>query len=393
MTEDNGKQALRICLVGPAYPYRGGISHYNTCLARELAKQYDVHVVNYSRLYPAFLFPGKTQYDDSDSAMRMESARIIDSMNPFTWVRAGFHIAGLRPDVVIMQWWHPYFAPALFKIGQILRMMRRGTILFICHNVVPHERSMLDRILSRLAFYVAHGFLVQSGEDRDNLVRMRKGAQIVVHPLPLFDFFKRGELTKWQARERLGVDSHPLILFFGYIRAYKGLRYLLEAMPRIHERTGARLMVVGEFYEDSTPYTGLVERSGLQTIVTFVDRYVGNEEVEAYFMACDLVVLPYVSATQSGIVQISLSFDRPVVVTRVGGLPEVVAEGKTGFIVPPEDPGSIAGAVIRFFEEGWGARMKPYFAEEKKRFSWSEVAISLMRLIAATARKETHPVG
>ncbi|UCF06663.1 MAG: glycosyltransferase [bacterium] len=392
MTEENGKHALRICLVGPAYPYRGGISHYNTSLARELTRRHDVHIVNYSRLYPAFLFPGKTQYDDSDSAMRIESARLIDSMNPFTWVRAGFHIVGFHPDAVIMQWWHPYFAPALFKVGQILRMMRRGKVIFVCHNVVPHERSVLDRILSRLAFSVAHGFLVQSEEDRDNLLRLRRGAQVVVHPLPLFDFFKRGELTRQQARERFGGDSNPIILFFGYIRPYKGLRYLLEAMPRIHERTGARLMVVGEFYEDDTPYRELVEESGLQDTVTFVDRYVGNEEVESYFMACDLVVLPYVSATQSGIVQISLSFDRPVVVTRVGGLPEVVVEGKTGFIVPPEDSRSLAGAVIRFFEEGWGEKMAPFFAEEKRRFSWSEVAASLMRLLEATGRKETRRI-
>lgn len=382
MIETDGTQAFRICLVGPTYPYRGGISHYNSCLARELAGPHDVHMVNYSRLYPGFLFPGKTQYDDSDSAMRTESARLIDSINPFTWIRAGLHIASRRPDAVFVQWWHPYFAPALFVIGRILRMMRRGRIIFICHNVVPHERSPVDRFLSRLAFSAAHGFIVQSGEDRDNLRRIMKGARVEVRPHPIYDFFKRGDLNRDEARGRIGAGAGPLVLFFGYIRPYKGLRYLLEAMPLIHERTGARLFVVGEFYEESGPYMELVRTLGIADIVTFVDRYVANEEVGDFFAASDLVVLPYVSATQSGIVQISLAFDRPVVVTAVGGLPEVVAEGKTGFVVPPEDSQALAEAAVRFFEEGWADRMAPHFVEEKKRFSWSEMAGALERLVA-----------
>ncbi len=381
MSNGDGKRTLRTCLVGPAYPYRGGISHYNTCLAEELAKRYEVHVVNFTRLYPEFLFPGKTQFDESESALVVPSERIVDSMNPFTWFRAGLRIARLKPDIVIVQWWHPYFALALFTICQIARLRGGGRIVFVCHNVVPHERSFVDRLLSTLAFSAVHGFVVQSNEDRDNLRAMRARAPVVVHPHPIYDFFRRGDITRAEARRRIGAGVAPTLLFFGYVRPYKGLLHLSAAMPEIRKRTGAELFIVGEFYEDRAPYDAMVREHGLAGSVHFVDRYVDNEEVEAFFVASDLVVLPYVSATQSGIVQIALALDRPVVVTAVGGLPEVVTPEKTGFIVPPADPEALASVVVRFFEEGWGERMGPHFAEERERFSWGRMVDAIEELV------------
>lgn len=383
-SKDGSAERLRMTLVGPAWPYRGGISHYNTCLARELSLTHDVRVVNYSRLYPGFLFPGKTQYDESPSALRVESRRLIDSVNPFTWVRAGFAVARMRPDLVVVQWWHPYFAPALTKICAILRVFSRTRIVFVCHNVVPHETSPVDRCLSAMAFAGAHAFVVQSEEDLANLRRIRRGAPAVVRPHPIYDFFRTGGLDRDGARAGIGEGEGPLLLFFGYIRPYKGLMHLIEAMPEISRSTGARLLVVGEFYEDAGPYRDRVRDLGLEGSVRFVDRYVGNEEVAGFFTAADLVVLPYLSATQSGIAQIALAFDRPMVVTRVGGLPEVVAEGRTGFVVPPGDPAALAGSVRRFFEEKWAARMAPSFAAEKERFSWAGMARALEEL-----RRET----
>jgi glycosyltransferase involved in cell wall biosynthesis len=292
--------------------------------------------------------------------------------------------------MIIVQWWHPYFALALFKICQIARIMQRGKIIFICHNVVPHERSPIDKLLSRLAFSAAHGFLVQSGEDRDNLLKLRRRAGVRVHPHPIYDFFRKGGITKEQARGRIGAREKHVILFFGYVRPYKGLHHLLEAMPLIRGRIPAELFVVGEFYEDKQPYSDLVERLGIVDSVTFVDRYIGNEEVEPYFMASDLVMLPYISATQSGIVQISLAFDRPVIVTGVGGLPEVVSPGRTGFVVPPADPEALAAAAVKFFVEGWGERMAPFFEEERKRFSWEEMAKTLEELYRGVGEGDTH---
>jgi glycosyltransferase involved in cell wall biosynthesis len=379
MTRENDKR--RFCLIGPTYPYRGGISHYNTCLMRELEKRYEVHAINFSRLYPGFLFPGTTQLDESKTPLAAESERIIDSINPFTWIRTGFRAARLRPDVTLVQWWHPFFAPAMFTICSILRLMRRGKIVFLCHNVLPHEKSLVDRMLAGVAFAAADGFLVQSREDREKLLRIRKKAPVAVHPHPIYDFFGTGSVTKEWARRTIGAGDGPLLLFFGYIRGYKGLVYLIEAMPLIREKVPAKLLVVGEFYEDSRPYTELAARLGLDTAVRFESRYVGNEEVESYFVASDLVILPYVSATQSGIVQIAIAFDRPVVVTDVGGLPEAVEREKTGFVVPARDPAALARVVVRFFEEGWGPRMAPFFADEKKRFSWEAMVDAIDGLL------------
>jgi glycosyltransferase involved in cell wall biosynthesis len=384
MTRGNEKR--RFCLVGPTYPYRGGISHYNTCLMRELAKSGEVRAISFSRLYPGFLFPGTTQFDESRRPLAADSERLIDSINPFTWIRAGVRAARMKPDLVLMQWWHPFFAPVLFTISAVLKLARRGKIIFVCHNVLPHEKSLVDRVLAGLAFALPDGFLVQSGEDREKLMRIRRRAAVVVHPHPIYDFFGTGSITKDEARRKTGAGDGPLLLFFGYIRGYKGLSYLIEAMPLIREKVPARLFVVGEFYEERAPYEDLVAKLGLGEAVRFEDRYVGNEEVESYFVASDLVILPYVSATQSGIVQIAIAFDRPVIVTAVGGLPEAVVPERTGFVVPPRDPEALARAVVRFFAEGWGARMAPLFAEEKKRFSWASMVDAINGLARLVER-------
>lgn len=375
-----GSAKGRFCLVGPTYPYRGGISHYTTRLIAELGARHEVLAVNFTRLYPGFLFPGKTQLDESGKPLAAESVRLIDSLNPVSWITAGLRIARWKPDAVVVQWWHPFFAPAMFTMCLVLKIARRGRVIFICHNVLPHESSFVDGMLARLAFALPDAFIVQSLEDREKLLAIRRRAPVRVHSLPLFDFFKTGAVTREAARERIGAGKGPLILFFGLIRPYKGLRYLIEAMPMVRARVNARLVVVGEFYEERAPYDRLVEELGLAEAVRFVDRYVANEEVEPYFVACDLVVLPYVTATQSAIVQVAISFDRPVVVTKVGGLPEVVSPGRTGFIVPAKDPSALAAAVTKFFEEGWGPRMAPFFESEKARFSWEAIARTIEEL-------------
>ena len=371
---NRGSAKGRLCLVGPTYPYRGGISHYTTRLIAELGRRHEVLAVNFKRLYPGFLFPGKTQLDESGRPLSSESLRLIDSLNPITWIAAGLRIARWKPDAVIVQWWHPFFAPAMFTMCLALKIARGGRVIFVCHNVLPHESSFVDGILARVAFSLPDAFVVQSLEDRDKLLAIRRGAPVRVHPLPLFDFFKTGTVTKGDARARIGEGEGPLVLFFGLVRPYKGLRYLIEAMPAVRSRVQARLLVVGEFYEDRAPYDRLVEELGLAGAVRFVDRYVANEEVEPYFIASDLVVLPYVTATQSAIVQVAISFDRPVVVTNVGGLPEVVSPERTGFIVPAKDPRALAAAITKFFEEGWAPRMAAFFEPEKARFSWEALA-------------------
>jgi len=231
MTRGNEKR--RFCLIGPTYPYRGGISHYNTCLIRELSVAGELCAINFTRLYPGFLFPGTTQLDESARPLAAASTRLIDSINPFTWIRAGVHAARFKPDLVLVQWWHPFFAPAMFTICSVLKLMRRARVVFICHNVLPHEKSLVDRFLAALAFSVADGFLVQSREDRGKLLRIRRNAPVLAHPHPIYDFFGTGGLTRDAARAKIGSSAGPLLLFFGYIRGYKGLSYLIEAMPLI----------------------------------------------------------------------------------------------------------------------------------------------------------------
>jgi glycosyltransferase involved in cell wall biosynthesis len=385
MTRGNEKR--RFCIIGPTYPYRGGISHYNTCLIRELAAGGDVCAINFKRLYPGFLFPGTTQLDESARPLAADSTRIIDSINPFTWIRAGVHAARFKPDLVLVQWWHPFFAPAMFTICAVMKLVRRARVVFICHNVLPHEKSLVDRFLAAPAFSVSDGFLVHSREDRDKLLRIRKRAAVIVHPHPIYDFFGTGTVTKEAARAKIGYSAGPLLLFFGYIRGYKGLSYLIEAMPLIREKVPAKLLVVGEFYDDTAPYIELVERLGLADAVRFENRYVANEEVEGFFVASDCVVLPYLSATQSGIVQIAVAMDRPVIVTDVGGLSEAVSPERTGFVVPPRDSAALARAVIRFFDEGWAARMAPWFGEERKRFSWKAMTEAIDELVRLIERR------
>jgi glycosyltransferase involved in cell wall biosynthesis len=379
----------RACLVGPAYPYRGGIAHYNSLLAREFAKDHDVLVVNFKRLYPSVLFPGKTQLDESGEPLSVASVRVIDSLDPTSYWRAARRIARFDADIVVFQWWHPFFAPAYASIAGLAKRMRpatRGRIAYLCHNVMPHETSPVDRALIKLGLGRADAFLVQSEEDRSRLLRVVRNAKVAVNPHPIYDVFNRGRYTKERAREELGVSGRVL-LFFGYVRPYKGVGVLLDAFAEIVRRMEAVLFVVGEIYEGRERYAALVKQLGIENRVRMIDRYVANEEVEKYFAAADLVVLPYLSATQSGVVQVAYGFDKPVVVTAVGGLSEAVEDGVTGYVVPPNDPAAVAGAVIRFFDTGVEQAMALGIGRVKERFSWERCKRALIGLVDENASR------
>jgi glycosyltransferase involved in cell wall biosynthesis len=376
---------MKICLVGPAYPYRGGIAHFTSMLTREFGREHDASIVNFSRLYPSALFPGKTQYDNTDSALRIDSDRIIDCLNPLTWLKAGRAVAALAPDLVVFQWWQPFFGPAFRTVCLFLKRRCQTVIVYLCHNVLPHESTAVDRLLIDIGLARADAFLVQSNEDARNLQQIRKNVPVAVNPHPIYDFFDQGKYDRRSAREALGLDG-PVILFFGYIRKYKGLGVLLEAFARVLERLQATLLVVGEFYDDREPYDDLIAGLSLGGRVRVVDEYVSNEDVEMYFKAADLVALPYLSATQSGIVQTAFSFEKPVVVTAVGGLPDVVRDGITGYVVPRENPVALADAVVRFFEDDAADRMAENIRADLARFSWNRCAEALLALRGEVAQ-------
>jgi len=370
---------MRICLVGPAHPYRGGISHFTQMLAQEFQSAHEVRIVGYSRLYPSLLFPGRTQYDEGGALVQVESLRLIDSINPLTYRRAADAVLDFEPDLVVVKWWHPFFAPALRWIAGAVKRRSNAPVVFLCHNVLPHEGSRAATALARWGLRAADAFLAQSREDLSTLQQIVPNAVADVHPHPTYTQFAASAITRNEARRRLGVEGRVL-LFFGLVRAYKGLDDLLRAVALLPPGLAVTLLIVGEFYEAREPYDRLIQSLGIGERVRIVDRYVADPEVAQYFMAADLVVLPYRSASQSGIAQTAFAFERPVVVTAVGGLPDVVEDGITGYVVPPHDPAALAAAITRFFGSDDASRMPQAIRASARRFTWAGCARALIAL-------------
>ena len=311
----------KIILIGPVYPYKGGISHYTGLMCRELAKRHDVEMISYKMQYPKFLFH-KEQRDYSNDSFKIEGARyMLHTANPFNIVRTARYIRSKKPDMVVIQWWHPYFAPCYVLLA---RFMGRQNITFVCHNVFPHERFPMDKILTKLALNNGSHFIVHAKEEAKELEKIRPNPDYVVTPHPTYNAFRFEGMSRERAREKLHIGAEErILLFFGYVREYKGLKYLLRAMPEICRGVErVKLWVVGEFGSDKEEYQELIRELGMEDKVQVHDAYTPDREVEKYFAAADLVALPYTSATQSGIVQIAYGFTKPVIVTNVGGLPD-----------------------------------------------------------------------
>lgn len=362
---------MKFCIVGPAYPFRGGIAHHTTLLCKHLAERHEVEGVSFKRLYPSFLFPGNSQLEP-DAGRESHAVRLIDSMNPLTWADAGRYIRDLAADCVVIQWWQPFFGPCLGSIAS--RAKQRSKVAFICHNVLPHEKLPFARALTLRALRHGDGFIVHSEQDMSDLRSLLPGlspdaVRKTIHPQ--YELFPVTGMSREAARIRLGVEG-PMLLFFGLVRKYKGLMDLIDAMALIRNRD-ITCLAVGEFYDKKEPYERKIRELGLGERVRLVDRYVPNEEVEPYFAAADVVILPYRSATQSGIVQIAFRFGRPVISTSVGGLPESLDDGRTGILVPPNDPAALAGAIDRYFDGSMEARLAAGIAADEGRFSWERV--------------------
>lgn len=373
----------KIVLIGPVYPYRGGISHYTGLMYRELSRKYDVEMISYKMQYPKVLFK-KEQRDYENDRFQIEDTNfMIHTANPFNIIRTANYIRRKKPDMVIIQWWHPYFAPCYFLLA---KFMGKQNLTFVCHNVFPHERFPLDKKLTKLTLKNGTHFIVHAKEEEAELKQIMPHPDCQVTPHPSYNAFCFAHMTKAQARERLGLASdEKVLLFFGFVRPYKGLKHLINAMPRIKECLGnVKLLIVGEFgsAEDKEQYRDQIKALAvsdtmvgkeLEQSIAIYDGYTPDCEVEKYFAACDMAVLPYESATQSGIVQIAYGFGKPVVVTNVGGLPDVVSDNRTGYIVPPQDADALADAVIRYFAEDKETEFAQNIAAEAYRFSWERM--------------------
>lgn len=372
---------MRICLLGPSYPFRGGIAHHTTLLYRHLRVRHQVSFYAFRRQYPRWLFPGPSDRDPSHNPLWEEGVVYrLDPLNPLTWVQLVRAIQRDAPDWIIIPWWSSFWALPFWVITVMLQRDGVGRILFLCHNVVDHEETFVSRYCSRLVLRNGHTCLVHSSQDAQRLRSLLPSSQVVHGFHPLYDCFQDQRLSKSEAQARLGIHGDT-ILFFGIIRPYKGLEDLLEAMPLILCRRKIVLLIVGEYWGKAGHMLRRLhelEREGSARVIL---RYIPNEDVGRYFAAADLVVLPYKAGSASGVVQIAYALEKPVVATRVGALPEVVQEGCTGYLVDPGDPPALAEAVLRFFEEKKADEFIENIRQMRTRYSWERLVFLLERVM------------
>ncbi|MBI5371153.1 MAG: glycosyltransferase [Sphingobacteriales bacterium] len=370
----------RVIIIGPAHPLRGGLATFNQRLAKEFNDQgHDCSICSFSLQYPDFIFPGTTQYTDEPAPENLLIHTRINSINPFNWIRTGNWLRKQQPDLVIVRFWLPLMGPALGTILRRVRKNKHTKIICIADNVIPHEKRPGDKPFTRYFLKSCDAFITMSEKVMSDLrlFEKNKPAQLVAHPL--YDNFG-AILPKMEARKQLGLPGNErIILFFGFIRNYKGLDLLLEAMAdqRIKE-SGIKLLVAGEFYEDEKPYREQIEKSGIAGQLYLHTDFIPDSEVKYYLCAADAVIQPYRNATQSGVTPLAYHFEKPMVVTNVGGLPSLVPDQKVGLVIEPE-PAAIAGGILRFYQLGEDYFI-PHLREEKKKYSWARMVSSLSQL-------------
>ncbi len=370
----------KIAIIGPAHPLRGGLTTFNHRLAKEfIALGDDCVIYSYSLQYPSFLFPGTSQFTDEPAPANLTIYTIINSVNPLNWIKVGQRIAKDRPDIILVRFWIPFMGPALGTILRLVRKNKHTRIIGLADNIIPHEKRPADMPFTKYFIGSCHAFITMSGKVMSNLrsIEKSKPAQLVAHPL--YDNFGAA-ITKDVAREKLGIDKKDkVILFFGFIRKYKGLDILLEAMAdaRIKE-AGIKLLVAGEFYEDEKVYQEQIDRLGIQSQLIMRTQFIPDSEVVLYFCAADVVIQPYRNATQSGVTPLAYHYEKPMVVTNVGGLPAMVPDRKSGLVAAAQ-PMAIASAILEFYELGEEFFI-PHLRSEKQKLSWSKLVETIKSL-------------
>ena len=370
---------MRVVIIGPAYPLRGGLATYNERLARAFTEAGDdVRMVTFSLQYPNFLFPGQTQFSTEAGPADLAIEVSLNSVNPFSWLAVGRRLRAERPDLVVFRFWLPFMGPALGTVARLVRGNGHTRVVAITDNVIPHEQRPGDGPLTRYFLSACDGFVTMSRSVLSDLQRLGFGRKPARYrPHPLYDNF--GPIkSKPEALAALGLpDTVRYLLFFGFIRAYKGLDILLEALAdeRV-QKLPIKLIIAGEFYEDSAPYEAIITRHQLANKLIRATDFIPNEKVVDYFCAADLIMQPYKNATQSGVSQIAYHFERPMLVTDVGGLAELIPDGVVGYVVPPT-PTAIADAVLDFYENQREERFVAGVREQKKQFSWPVMVAAL----------------
>lgn len=360
----------KIFIIGPAYPLRGGLATFDELFCTAFNEQgHDCEIISYSLQYPNFLFPGSTQFDTTGVAPKhIKIHTLINSVNPLSWIKTANFIKKQKPDFIVFRFWIPFMGPAL---GRIARMVRKSGIkvLAITDNVIPHEKRIGDAAFAKYFIKSCDGFVTMSKavmKDLENFTTT-KHKKYLLHPL----YTSFGEkLNKSDARKVLGIkEDVNLVLFFGLIRKYKGLDMLLDAFNELKENPNIILLIAGEFYEDKQPYLDLIEKYQIQNQVILHAKFIANEDVKLYFSAADLVALPYRTATQSGVTQVSFHFEVPTLVTNVGGLGEIIPHQKAGYVVEPNGK-AIAESIKDYFTNHRMSLYTEGMKQEKQKYDW-----------------------
>ncbi len=374
-----------IKIIGPAYPYRGGLAAYNERLAREFINRgYHVDIETFTLQYPGILFPGKTQYADWDAPQGLSIKRTVSSINPLSWIRTGTRIKKEKPDLVIIKYWIPFMAPCFGTIARCIKRNRYTKVICIADNIIPHEKRIGDNLLTNYFIKTTDGVVAMSKSVYEDISIFRKDVARKICPHPLFDNFG-DPLGRDESTRQLNLDpTFRYMLFFGFIRDYKGLDILLKALSNpVVKKMPVKLIVAGEFYTNPQPYLELISSLGLNDKIVMMDKFIADSEVNKYFCAADIVVQPYKHATQSGVTQIGYHFNKPMLVTNVGGLAEIIPDRKVGYVVPPDEK-SIAEALIDFFRNNRMKELEAGVTEEKKKFSWGNMVDAIIDVSGKT---------
>lgn len=371
---------MKIVLLGTAWPYRGGLAVYNERLARQfMAEGDDVTIHTFTLQYPSFLFPGKTQYSSEPAPTDLKIIRSLNSVNPINWIRTGRAVRKLAPDILVIKFWLPFMAPCLGTVARIARKNGHTRVVSILDNIIPHEHRPGDRLFGKYFTRSVDGFIAMSDSVLEDLGQFDTIKPRIFCRHPLYDNFG-AKVSREESLKFLGLDdSRRYMLFFGLIRDYKGLDLLLKAYADSRFRKmNVRLIVAGEFYSGSDKYFEMEKELGLEGMVVWKSDFVPDSEVRYCFGAADIIVQPYKSATQSGVTQIAYHFEKPMLVTDVGGLAETVPDGKVGYVVKPE-PDRIADALVDFFENNRQEQFTEGILAEKRQYAWSNMTRSIRK--------------
>lgn len=373
---------MNIVIMGTAHPFRGGLAAFNERLAKQfISEGHNVEIYNFSLQYPSILFPGKTQYTDEPAPENLTIKQKVNSVNPINWIKVGKELCRMAPDVLIVKFWLPFMGPAFGTICRQIRKNRKTKIICIADNIIPHEHRPGDKIFTKYFSKAVDAWIGMSKEVYDDVLKVVKSPKRALIPHPVFDNYGQ-VISRQEALKRLNLDpANKYILFFGFIRGYKGLDLLFKAMaqPELSKHSEIKLIVAGEFYGDSQPYYKLIEELNIADRVELRTDYIPNEAINSYFCASDLIVQPYKTATQSGVTQIGYHFGKPMLVTNVGGLPEIIGHKVSGYVVEPDEK-EIAQAIADFYDND---RYEAYAAAtllRKKEFEWSNLSGKIIEL-------------